>query len=316
MTSGGGMRRRLALGITSKVGVPLLLGLITVVSANVAGVSGHSALELAALVTLGFMLVLFLIDFEIRLSALDDRLAAFFVKTDRSTALLDQMERSVLETALLADFVGTAGRAEASVNPLLERLARREVRRATWFLRQLPAGGEITYDGEDREWLLGLTEEASRSVSAISLTTVDAGLRGFDGGLWTSDLGTRYLECQREAIARQVSIRRIFVFENEELARDETFLKITQMQREVGVEVRMLDHQLIPEWLRSMIFDFIIFDGVLSYETTPATTFNAGQTRPAIVRTLLAPVPDRVQDLENRFEELWEAADPKREIAE
>jgi hypothetical protein len=142
---------------------------------------------------------------------------------------------------------------------------------------------------------------------------VDAGMRGFDRGLWTSDLGTRYLEFQREAIARQVSIRRIFVFENEHLARDETFLKITQMQRDVGVDIRMLDHQIIPEWLQSMIFDFIVFDGSVGYETTPATTFNAG-SRPAIVRTLLASTPARVRDLENQFEQLWLAADPERQI--
>ena len=67
-------------------------------------------------------------------------------------------------------------------------------------------------------------------------------MRGLDGGLWTSDLGIRYLELQREAITRKVRIRRIFVFENAEMALDEDFLRITQMQRDVGVEVRMLDH--------------------------------------------------------------------------
>jgi hypothetical protein len=312
----GGMRRNLALGIGSKIGIPLLLGLIAIISSNVAGMSSRSALELAALVTLGFMLVLFLIDSEIRLSGLDERMAAGFQKIDRSAELFDLMERSVLDTALLTDLLETAGLADASVSPLLQRLARREIERLTRFVRQLPVGTEIAYDGEDREWLLGLTEEAQHSIDAISLSTVDAGLRGFDGGLWTSDLGTRYLELQREAIDRHVSIRRIFVFENKDLARDETFLKITQMQRDVGVDVRMLDHQLIPEWLQPMIFDFIVFDGAVSYEVTPATTFNAGRTRPAIVRTLLAPMPARVHDLENQFEQLWAAADPDRQIGE
>jgi hypothetical protein len=37
-----------------------------------------------------------------------------------------------------------------------------------------------------------------------------------------------------------VTIRRIFVFEYEELAREETFLRIAQMQRDIGVEVRVL----------------------------------------------------------------------------
>jgi hypothetical protein len=311
-----GMRRNLVSGITLKIGFPLLIGLITLVSARAGGLSGRNSLALTAVVTFGFALILFIVDTEIRISALDERMAEGFAKIGRSAELSSMMERSVLDTALLADFLETAGKADGRVNPLLQRLARREIERVTSFVRQLPVGSEIAYDGEDREWLLGLTREAERSIDAISLSTVDAGMRGFDGGLWTSDLGTRYLELQREAIARHVFIRRIFVFENEDLARDETFLKITQMQRDVGVEVRKLDHQLIPDWMRSMIFDFIVFDGAVSYETTPATTFTAGQTRPAVVRTLLAPMSTRVRDLEERFEQLWEAANPERQIDE
>jgi hypothetical protein len=184
------------------------------------------------------------------------------------------------------------------------------------FVRQLPLGSGITYEGEDRDWLLGLTREVERSIDAISLSTVDAGLAGLDGGLWTSDLGIRYLEFQREAIARKVRIRRVFVFESAEMARDETLQRIKQVQRDVGVEVRMLDHWLIPDWMQSMIFDFIVFDGAVTYETTPATAFPVGQTRPGILRTLLAPVPARVRELEERFEQLWDAADPERQIDE
>jgi hypothetical protein len=311
----GGKHPYLVQGVTTKVGIPLLLGLITVVSAYAGGLPGRYALVLAAVITLGFMLVLFLVDTEMRISAFEERMAARIAKVDRSAELSAMLERSMLDTALLTEFVETAGRmTDAEVSPLLQRLARREVERVTSFVRQLPVGSVIAYDGEDRDWLLGLTQDAENSIDAISLSTVDAGMRGFDGGLWTSDLGMRYLEFQREAIARQVRIRRIFVFENEDLARDETFLRITQMQRDVGIDVRMLDHQLIPDYLRSMIFDFIVFDGVVSYETTPATTFNAGQTRAAIVRTLLAPMPVRVHDLEDQFEQLWVAANPERKI--
>jgi hypothetical protein len=310
----GGTRRNLALGLILKIGIPLLLGLITIVSSRTGGMSGRNALELAVVVTLGTMLVLFIVDFEVRVSELQDQVVVGFQKIKASSELLNQMERSVLDTALLSEFIEAAGKTDTSVSPMLERLARREIERATFFVRQLPAGGEIAYDGEDREWMLGLTEQVEHSIDAISLSTVDAGMRGFDGGLWTSDLGTRYLELQREAIERQVTIRRIFVFENEDLARDETFLKITAAQREVGVDVRMLDHQLIPERLQAMIFDFIVFDGAVGYETTPATTFTSGATRPAIVRTRLAPMPARVRDLENQFEKLWTAANPEREI--
>jgi hypothetical protein len=260
------------------------------------------------------MLVLFIVDFEVRISGLRDQVAAGFQKIHASSELLDLMERSVLGPELLSELIQAVGKADTSVSPMLERLARREIERATFFVRQLPAGGEIPYDGEDREWMLGLTEQVEHSIDAISLSTVDAGMRGFDGGLWTSDLGTRYLELQRQAIERKVTIRRIFVFENEDLARDETFLKITQSQREVGVDVRMLDLQLIPGRLQKMIFDFIIFDGAVGYETTAAATFTSGAVRPAIVRTRLAPMPARVRDLKDQFEELWEAANPEREI--
>jgi hypothetical protein len=310
MTSG--VQRNLVQGIVLKVGFPLLIGLITLVAANFGGMWIGNSLELAAVVAFAVALILFIVDTEIRVSTIGEQMTAGLTRIGRLAELSAMMDRSGLGPTLLVDFLETASQVDGRVNPLLQRLARREIERVTEFVRELATSGGIAYDGEDRDWLLGLTREAERSVNAISLSTVDAGMLGFDGGLWTSDLGHRYLELQREAIARRVRIRRIFVFENEELASDETFLRITQMQRGVGVEVRMLDHQLIPEWMRPMIFDFIVFDGAVSYETTPATTFAAGQTRPAIVRTLLEPTSARVRDLEDRFEQLWKAADPER----
>jgi hypothetical protein len=312
----GGASRSVVPGIVLKIGFPLLIGLITLVSAEVGGMPARNSLALTAVVAFGSALVLFIVDTEIRLSGVDERMAEGFAKIGKSAELSSVTDRSILDGALLTDLLHTASQTDERVNPLLQRLARRELERVTAFVRQLPVGGEITYEGEDREWLLGLTREAERSIDAISLSTVDAGVAGLDGGLWTSDLGIRYLELQREAIARKVRIRRVFVFENAEMARDETLQRITQVQRDVGVEVRMLDHLLIPDWMQSMIFDFIVFDGTVTYETTPATAFAVGQTRPGILRTLLAPVPARVRELEERFEQLWAAADPERQIDE
>jgi len=312
----GGMRRSLAPGIILKVGFPSLFGLITLAAAEAGGMPGRNSLALAAVVTFGSALVLFIADTEMRLSAVAERMTEGFAEIGKSAELSSMMERSVLGSELLTEFLETASQADGPVNPLLLRLARREVQQVTSFVRQLPVGSEIAYDGEDRDWLLGLTREAELSIDAISLSTVDAWARDLDGGLWTSDLGLRYLELQREAIARKVRIRRIFVFENADMANDELFRRITQMQRDIGVEVRMLDHQLIPHWMQSMIFDFIVFDGTISYETTPATAFSVSQTRPGILRTRLAPMPARVHDLEDQFEQLWDAADPDRQIDE
>lgn len=312
----GGVSRSLVPGIILKIGLPLLIGLTTLVAAGAGGMPGRGSLALAAVVTFGSALVLFIVDTEMRISAVHERMAEGLAKISRSAELLPATDRSILDSALLTDLLHTASQSDERVNPLLQRLARRELERVASFVRQLPAGSEITYEGEDRDWLLGLTREAERSIDAISLSTVDAGVRGLDGGLWTSDLGIRYLELQREAIARKVCIRRVFVFENAEMARDEAFQRITQVQRDIGVEVRMLDHVFIPDWMQSIIFDFIVFDGTVSYETTPASAYAVGQTRPGILRTLLAPVPARIRELEEQFEQLWDAADPERKIDE
>jgi len=276
----------------------------------------RNTLELAAIVAFGVALILFIVDTEIRFLAVGGLITASFGQIGRLAELSAKMERSSLDPALLAEFLETASQVDGRVNPLLQRVARQEVERVTAFVRQLPVGGEIAYDGEDRDWLLGLTQAAESSIDAISLSTVDAGVLGLDGGLWTSDLGIRYLDNQRKAIARKVRIRRIFVVEHEAMAREESFLKVTQMQRNAGVLVRMLDQKLIPDYLHSMIFDFIIFDRVVSYETAAGAPFTAGQPRPGTLRTRLAPEPTRVRDLEQRFEQLWERADPDRQIDE
>ena len=307
--------RRLVPGITLKIGLPLLIGLITLAGAQAGGMSGRNSLVLAAIITFAVALILFIVDTEVRISAVNDSMAKGFAQVGKAAEFSALMERSIVGAALLADFLATAGQADGRVNPLLQRLARREVERATSFLRQLPVGSEIAYEGEDRDWLLGLTREAESSIDAISLSTVDAGVQGLDGGLWTSDLGLRYFEFQREAINRNVRIRRIFVVESDEMIYDESFLRVAQMQRAVGIEVRMILHRLIPDWLQPQIFDFIVFDGTISYETTPAT-FALGQTQPGILRTRLAPMPARVRNLQDQFEHLWEAANPERPIDE
>lgn len=313
MTSGE-INRSLVQGIVLKVGFPLLIALITIAAGDLGGMRAHDTLGLAAIVAFAVALILFVVDTEIRLSAVGERVTAGFAQIGLLAELSAKIERSSLGPELLAEFLETASQVDGRVNPLLLRVARREVERVTSFARQLQVGGEIGYDGEDREWLLGLTQQAESSIDAISLSTVDAGVLGLDGGLWTSDLGIRYLDDQRKAIGRKVCIRRIFVFEAETMAQDESFQRVARMQRNAGVQVRMLDQKLIPDYLQSMIFDFIIYDGAVSYETIAGTPFTADQPRPGTLRTRLAPELGHVRDLQQRFEQLWRVADPKRRI--
>jgi hypothetical protein len=214
---------------------------------------------------------------------------------------------------VLSDFLEAEDAASGSAGSLLGRLARREIERVTSFMEQLPAGGEITYDGEDREWLLGLAQEAQHSIEAISLSMMNVMPHGAHGGLWRSDLGVRYLELQRQAIDRGVSIRRVFILDDEGQAREEVFLRIVQMQRDLGVDIRMLDFKLIPESLHGMIFEYVLFDEEVSYELRPGTSFNYNRFRPIIFRTSLVSASSRVKGMKVRFEQLWAAADPERQ---
>jgi hypothetical protein len=302
------MCRSLVRPASWRAGVPLLAGLIALGSALADGVTVHFALLLAGLVTAALLLAASLLSIELQLRRMDGG-AGDPGLPGQPGELFALMQRS-----LLTRLVGAAGEAESSVCPLLLTVTQREIERLTELIRYLSAAGSLAYDGEDREWLLGLTRECALSMDAVSLSTVD--LRGFSGGLWTADLGVRYLDAQREAIGRSVSVRRIFVFGAEDLA-DEKFLDIIELQRGLGIEVRMLDHQLIPEWLHPLIADFILFDRSIGYETT-TTASDASRTestRPAILRTRLTTAPGRVQALQKQFEQLWKAADPEHRTA-
>ena len=123
----GGKRGGIAPGIIIKVGFPLLIGLITLASAEAGGMAGRNSLALTAVVTFGSALILFMVDTEARISAVDDRMEEGFAKIGRSAELSSMMERSVLDTALLTDFLETTSRLDGRVNPLLQRLARRDL---------------------------------------------------------------------------------------------------------------------------------------------------------------------------------------------
>src|ERR1041385_7078051 len=125
----GGVSRSLTPGIALKIGFPLLIGLITLLSAEACGMSGLNSLILATVVTFGAVLILFMVDTEMRISAMDERTAQGFAKIGKSAELSSMMERSSLGAALLTDFLQTASQADGQVHPLLQRLARREVER-------------------------------------------------------------------------------------------------------------------------------------------------------------------------------------------
>jgi hypothetical protein len=275
------------------------------------------------------LLAQFLIDFDARLGtvrwetsrrldAMDARQVAnsaqsrhdmdlAFEKISQATRFFTTIEKSALQTEVLTELVDRSAQINGANPKLVRDLAHYEIERISQLMKSLTTGDEVNYEGEDREWLLGLATNVSSSISATSLATVDAGGRGFEGGLWMNDLGGRYLQIQRTAVRRGVLIRRIFVFDKPEFAADQDFIRIRHLQRDAGVQIRVLDSGTVPEHLKNTIFDFVLFDEVISYETTSATRMEAA-VKPAIVTTRMILRQPHVTRLGQRFEELWAAA--------
>lgn len=245
--------------------------------------------------------------YEAHATATEQRIKQEFEKINEATKLFSLVEASALKTDAMTQLVQNSTKIEATP-PLIFEFVQAEILRLSEWLKPLGEGADVTYEGEDRDWLLGLTKAANSAIDATSLSTVDAGGKGFvDGGLWASDLGQRYLDAQRDAVKRGVAIRRIFIMDRPELLTDPDFRFICQLHSDIGIEVRVLDPSKIPGTRRGSLFDFVIFDGVLSYQATPASRVG-DQTRPVVINTQLITRSSAVQDRIQRFQDLWRAA--------
>lgn len=227
-----------------------------------------------------------------------------FVRTNKVTELFQAVEASALQTDAIIQLVRHSTQIAPASPPLFCEFAQLQIHQMSEFLKGLSGGGVVEYDGEDHDWILGLTMGSKHTIDATSLSTVDAGGKGFDGGLWTSDLGQRYLKLQKEAMSRGVIIRRIFIIDRLEQINKADFLRIYQQHRNLGIQVKVLDRERI---LDASLFDFVVFDRVLSYEATPAS-LTEDSVRPTIVKTHLILQSERVNERMQRFEDLWTSA--------
>jgi hypothetical protein len=301
-----------ATGLTTYVVSEALDGLLEIPIAE--------QLVLSALVGGVTLITQFLAEFDQRIRELEDQQAANlvevreliergFLRVSDATRFFAAVEASALRTDALIELIRRAGRMAAARPDLLMDLAHVEIERVTSLLRSISEGSEVFYDGEDREWLLGLARCARTSIDATSLATVDAGQSSFDGGMWTNDLGRRYLDLQRKASKRGVRIRRIFIFDSAPGQAPEDFGRIHQLQAAAGVECRVLDSNTVPVELKSMVFDFVVFDQTLSYDTIPASRIDPSG-KPGILTTRIIFEQEPVQARLERFEALWDVAQP------
>jgi hypothetical protein len=298
--------------VMRKVVIALITGGVAFVLTNLAKKDPLLSITLSVLVGGSALVVQFLVQFENRLrevqlgqeeqarqirACVDERFRAI----SEATELFHLIEECAVETESLSRLVRHSTRIKSHLPELVHRLAQRELDRMSEFLKGLGEGVETIYEGEDRDWLLSLTHSAEKSIDATSLTTVDG------GGLWNTDLGQRYLDAQRYAVQRGVRIRRIFIEDRPGPGSESALEKISRRHADIGVQVRVLHGDAAAELRRTSLFDFILFDDVISYElmTRP------GNIPPVVVNTRLLLRTHSVSDHSERFRELWEAAQPR-----
>lgn len=230
-----------------------------------------------------------------------------FARTSKAEELFQSVDSSALRTETILQLVRNCAQIMPDSSVLVCGFAQAQIGRLSQLLKELGEGGQVSYDGEDRDWILELTRHVQGAIDATSLSTVDADATGFGHGLWGSNFGQRYLELQREAINRGVTIRRIFVFDSPGQIKESEFLRVYRQQRDLGIHAKVLERLAIPPSLTNLLYDFIVFDGILSYEVTAATRVDE-TISPTIIRTNLALEPQRVRERIQRFNYLWAAA--------
>ncbi|MCC5581522.1 hypothetical protein IMZ11_38560 [Microtetraspora sp. AC03309] len=290
--------------ITAAVGVPTY----SLTNDNGPAFDGeHTAWSLLLTVFISAVVFLtqYLIEVDRQLEATRHEMIIGLSRITKATELFNRVEASAVQTDVITQLVSNATRVDKEMPALVQAFAQSEIARISTLLREL-SEGNVIYEGEDRDWLLGLTRNTQRTLDALSLNVVDQGPSEFDGGFWTTDAGQRYLEAQRDRLRGGVRIRRIFFVDRTERVESEMFRRICKMHTEIGIDVRILT----PGHLSSPLglLDFIVFDDDVSYEITPSAPQVGQITTHTFVHTLLVLEPPRVRQRIERFKELWELA--------
>lgn len=296
--------------VVRRVAVTLAIGTMTYLVTDFFEQPQILAIALSILLGSVTLIAQFLIEFEQRLASVEEagqdraqRMEALvwraFARINEATELLGLVETSKMDTEVFVQFLRHATRITPESSPLVFDFVQSEISRMSDFLKELADGGDITYYGEDRDWLLGLTRNARVGIDAISLASVDR-------GLWTSEIGQRYLHAQRGAADRGVRVRRVFIIDRREEGIEPEIRRSCAEQSRMGIAVRLLDRADIPVPLRVQVFDFIVFDSLMSYETTSLSMED--DARPAIAETRLVLRGSRVEERTQIFGELWDLA--------
>ena len=301
-----------------KIVVTTLVGALSFPITNVFFSSTSEQLAMSAAAGAVILIVQFLIDVDHRLGTLENKqaesahatrelVARGFRNINEATRLFGDMESLGLKSDVITQMINKAAQIDPAESPLVSRFVLLEMDNMANLLHGI-ASEYLSYPGEDRNWLLSLTESATESIDAVSLPAVDAGGEVFHGGFWDSDLGRRYLRLQHAAARKGVRVRRVFVIERPEFATDPDVLRTCREQAELGLEIRMLLSSTgMPKPMTS--YDFILFDDQVSYEVTPGTSREDGDI-PMILQTQLVLARKSVAERRATYTHLWESAIP------
>ncbi|NMO49615.1 hypothetical protein HH310_00145 [Actinoplanes sp. TBRC 11911] len=232
-----------------------------------------------------------------------------FQSVDEATELIAEIDRSAIHPDLLKQLIRRSSHLTSEAGPLVRALASSETQRLATTIQSLADGHQLYYDGEDREFLLALARGTSASLYATSWAVIKTNV-GFEAGFWLSDLGARYLDLQRTATRRDVVARRIFIVESTTAAADPELIPILGMQRNAGIEVRVLVASDAAQ--DGGLSDYVIFDEQICYETTPVMRSELPGS-PWRLTTRLLLNEETVRHRVQHFQELWARALPVSE---
>ena len=303
--------------VVRKAVVTVVAGGLTFLITHALNQPQATSITLSVLVGGIALMVRFLIEFEQRLAAVERQQAEgmadmrqlvgdAFSEISEATELFGLIEASALQTDLVTQLVRNSTQISPTSPPIVYHFVQAKIKETSEFLKQLAESGTVTYYGEDRDWLLGLTKNATVSIDAISVAAVDH-------ALWGSEVGQRYLDAQRRVARGGIRVRRIFMLDHPAMTDDPQVRRICAEQRRMDIDVRLLDWSAVPPPLRVQVRDLIIFDDTLAYETTPT----CGDAQVAqVAETRLVLTDSRVKECALLFRELWEvsrAADPEED---
>lgn len=313
MTMAGANQGRDGSSVLRTALLTVVSGAVTYLITNALDQSQGISIMLSILIGGIALMVRFLVDFENRLAAVEQverdgmtemkhLVGAAFSEISEATALFGLIEASALQTDLVTQLVRNSTQISPESPPIVYQFVQAKIKEMSEFMKQLAEGGTVTYYGEDRDWLLGLTRHATVSVDAISMTAVDH-------DLWQSEIGQRYLDAQRQAARAGRRVRRIFVLDSPAMEGDPQLRLAYEEQRDMRIDVRLLQRTAVPTPLRVQVRDLIVFDDTLAYETTPTT---ADPHEAQVAETRLVLTEARVKECAQLFRELWDIARPLR----